>query len=114
MPAELRFAIPMFIASHIHGIGFALACDALKELGFSEFAKPDMHICDVFFEHDLAQRSKNSLNSQLNVMARFYKLVYDINQNSQWERITPYALDKMIWLCCTYNFHSHNDRKTQK
>lgn len=114
VPAELRFAIPMYIASHIHGIGFALACDALKEMGFCEFAKPDVHICNVFFELGIAQQSNSTLNNQLLVLESFYKLVGDINQNSQGKKITPYALDKMIWLCCTGNFHKDNDGKVSR
>lgn len=55
VPAELRFAIPMFIASHIHSTGFTLACDEVKKLGFCEFIKPDVHICDVFFKLGQAQ-----------------------------------------------------------
>lgn len=111
---ELRFAVPMFIASNIHGIGFALACDALKDMGFCEFAKPDVHICNVFFELGLAQRSNNTLNNQLHVLESFYKLVEIINQNSPDKKITPYALDKMIWLCCTGNFYKDNGGKISK
>ena len=34
----------MLISHVVSGIGFALACDFLKELGFVNFAKPDVHV----------------------------------------------------------------------
>src|SRR5205823_9168317 len=36
-----RLALPTLLAEKIHGIGFALACDFVKELGYVEYGKPD-------------------------------------------------------------------------
>jgi len=35
-------ALPMLLAREIHGFGFALACDFLKELGYRNYPKPDV------------------------------------------------------------------------
>jgi thermostable 8-oxoguanine DNA glycosylase len=38
----------MLISREVKGIGFPLACDFLKEMGFTGFAKPDVHIKTIF------------------------------------------------------------------
>ena len=48
-----RPALPMILSNEIQGIGFALACDFLKELGYTSFPKPDVHIKDIFTQLDL-------------------------------------------------------------
>jgi len=37
------------LAQEIDGFGFALACDRLKELGYENFSKPDVHVKDIFY-----------------------------------------------------------------
>ncbi len=37
-------ALPMVLAAEIDGIGYPLACDFLKELGFVSYGKPDVHV----------------------------------------------------------------------
>ena len=44
-----RPALPLLVAQEIEGIGFALACDYLKELGYENFSKPDVHVKDIFW-----------------------------------------------------------------
>lgn len=45
---RLRAALPMLLDKEIAGVGFALACDFLKELGYHNFAKPDVQLRDIF------------------------------------------------------------------
>lgn len=45
---ELRLALPLYIAKEIDGIGFALACDFLKEIGEVGYPKPDVQLRRVF------------------------------------------------------------------
>ena len=41
-------ALPLIIAEEVVGLGYPLSCDFLKELGFIEYGKPDVHICKIF------------------------------------------------------------------
>lgn len=41
-------ALPLMISIEITGIGFPLACDFLKEIGYKEYCKPDVHLKDIF------------------------------------------------------------------
>lgn len=103
---DFLFAGPLIIQRYIIGIGFALACDALKELGFTQYVKPDTHINDVFIELNLAKASKDNLSKQLNVFDAAIALVQKINSSLPLEEhITAYELDKIIWLCCSGKFY---------
>jgi hypothetical protein len=44
-----RPALPLLLAQEVEGIGFALACDFLKELGHENFSKPDVHVKEIFW-----------------------------------------------------------------
>lgn len=81
-----------FVASNIRNMGFALACDAIKELGYDCYPKPDQHIKDVCSEIGLC--SKNNY--------KVFKTIRDIAESCGE---TPYKVDKMIWLICTGEFY---------
>jgi len=40
-------ALPMILEREIYGLGFALSCDFLKECGYTEYGKPDVHVKDI-------------------------------------------------------------------
>lgn len=84
----LTAGLPMMIAQEIHGLGFPLACDFLKELGWSQFAKPDVHIKTVLSSLRLSDDSDYQA---------FKTIVRLASLNGQ----TPYDLDKVIWLSCS-------------
>lgn len=92
-----RMALPLFISEKITGIGFALACDLLKELGFTTYPKPDVHLIEVFSELGLAEKNPISTFEAIVRMSDECKEV-DINA-------TPYKVDKVIWLICSGRYY---------
>jgi hypothetical protein len=80
-----RPALPPLLEKEIFGLGFALACDFLKELGFTNYSKPDVHLLDIFSALDIARRS------QLAVFRAIALMAAEVNE-------TPYAVDKAFWL----------------
>ncbi|MBF6615088.1 MAG: hypothetical protein IVW55_18465, partial [Chloroflexi bacterium] len=48
MDEDGRIAVATNMARQIDGIGFALACDLLRGVGFANFSKPDVHIKEIF------------------------------------------------------------------
>lgn len=109
--SKFLFAGPISIKRKITGIGFALACDALKELGFTQYIKPDTHINDVFIKLNLAKESHSSLDTQLNVFDAAIQLVQAYNSKQEkGNQITAYELDKLIWLCCAGYFYKEKIR----
>lgn len=84
--------IPLEISGEIRGIGFALACDFLKETGYPEYIKPDVHIIDICEALEISDRN------QINV----FRTLIDIANRCG---VTPYKLDKILWLICSGNFY---------
>src|SRR5205823_1404146 len=81
-----RVQIANEIARQIDGIGFALACDFLKEIGFTNFSKPDVHIKEIFSQLGLS-RSKDDVE--------VFKAVGRIARNVG---VTTYEVDQLFWL----------------
>ncbi len=58
----------MLLGREINGFGFALSCDFLKELGYEDFPKPDVHLRDIFtfgnlyFTYKVRPSCLNALN----------------------------------------------------
>lgn len=88
-------ALPLMLEREIHGMGLALACDWLKEIGYLDYPKPDLHMIDVFCQAGLADRDPwNSFKAAINA--------------AEEANVTPYSLDKVIWLICTGNFYRYH------
>jgi hypothetical protein len=71
----------------IYGLGFPLACDFLKELGYRNFAKPDVHIRDIFTALALCPPKANNY--------QIFKAIVRVAHNCSR---TPYDIDKLFWL----------------
>ena len=99
---ELNDAIEAItgIQKRIHGLGFALTCDWLKECGCTWLAKPDIHI------NKIVSRIKEKDSVPDKEVVRF---IFDwaklVREEGVDEDATTYKLDKMLWLVCTENFY---------
>lgn len=93
-----RMALPLLISQKIRGIGFALACDLLKELGFINYPKPDVHLMDVFSELGLSEKTQISTFEAIVRMS-------DINKPLD-STASPYKVDKVFWLICSGKFYA--------
>lgn len=91
-----EYELPMILSNKIYGIGFALCCDFLKELGYSGYAKPDVHIKDIFTALDLCSSDDDYIVFQ--AVVKMAKVVND----------TPYNVDKIFWLISSGNLYKHN------
>ena len=96
--AYSRMALPLLIQSRIRGIGFALACDLLKELGYTSYPKPDVHMIDVFHALGFCEDDPMSAFEAIGRMADDYKSVD--------REVTPYRVDKVFWLICSGNYYN--------
>lgn len=92
-----RLALPLLISKRISGMGFALACDTLKELGYLDYPKPDVHLIEVFSQLGLSDVDPISVFEGIVEMAEVCK---EIDSES-----SPYKLDKIIWLICSGKFY---------
>lgn len=87
------------ISKRIHGLGFALTCDWLKECGCTWLAKPDTHVNDVV----KALRNTRVVTDE-EVLDEVYSWANEIKLSGIDLDITTYKLDRIIWLLCTENF----------
>lgn len=92
-----RMALPLLISTKIRGMGFALACDFLKELGYTSYPKPDVHLIQVFVGAGL------SSNESISVFEAIVRMADDCKEIDP--EVTPYKIDKVIWLICSGRFY---------
>ena len=98
-----RPALPMLLSYEIHGFGFALACDFLKELGFESFSKPDVHLRKI-----LPALKLSLSEDDLDVFKAIGRIARNVG-------VTPYTVDKLFWLCGSGDFYREGiDVGTQK
>lgn len=86
-------ALPLLLEKEIYGLGFALGCDFLKEIGYSQYPKPDVHLIGIF--HALGLCEKN----QLSCYKAIIRMARAVNK-------TPFRVDKVFWLIGSGNFNS--------
>ena len=95
-----RMSLPLLISSKISGIGFSLACDFLKELGYLNYPKPDVHIVDIFTSLGL---SDDNIINVFEAVIRMYEDCKEIDST-----VTPYKIDKILWIICSGRFYLDN------
>jgi len=88
-----RYSLPLLLGEEIHGLQFALACDFLKENGYPEFAKPDVHLKDIFLGTGLSE-SNNDFGIFIDII-RFADRIDEL----------PYRVDKLFWLVGSGRFY---------
>lgn len=93
--ARKRFDLAHAIAAEVHGYGPALACDFVKELGFLNWSKPDVHLKKIFVGLGLAASEDN------------WTVFRAINRLARNVGVSPYHADKVFWLISSGRFY-HN------
>jgi hypothetical protein len=89
-----RASLPMLLSNEVKGFGFALSCDFLKELGYVNFPKPDVHMRDIFTALELCPPRVDDYH--------LFKAIIRVAKNAS---ATPYATDKVFWLIGTGKFY---------
>lgn len=76
------------LQNKIYGLGFALACNFLKDLGYQDYSKPDVHIKSLFSAFNLCE---NDDYSAFNAVSKMSSLVND----------NAFNVDRLFWLLCS-------------
>ncbi len=90
--------LPNQIRKNVFGFGKALACDFLKELGYSDYGKPDVHIKDIFTGIDFCNEEAN----QDTLLATINRIALNVG-------ISSYNVDKTFWLIGSGYFYLHKN-----
>lgn len=91
-----REAFALFLSTKIDNMGFAIACNFLKELGYQEYPKPDVHIIDICYDLGLISNKK-----PIDAYEATVKVAREAG-------VSPYHLDKLWWLIWSGNFYRYN------
>ena len=91
-----KAALPMLLSKEIKGFGFALACDFLKELGYREYPKPDIHLVTIFYELGLSESKEP------------YDVYKSIIEMAEAVGKDAYTVDKIFWLISSGKFYLVN------
>lgn len=89
-------ALPLIVAAEIEGMGYALACDFLKELGYTNYGKPDVHVKEILAGLGLCLPN-----------ATPYQVQKAISQVAKAEKVSSYNVDKVLWLIGSGKFYKH-------
>jgi hypothetical protein len=91
-----KLALPLLLEKELFGFGFALACDFLKDNGYPEFVKPDVHVNAIARGVGITQATSD------------YGVFKDIINYCKHHNLIPYEFDKLLWLIGSGNFHLNN------
>jgi hypothetical protein len=91
-----RASLPMLLDREIEGLGFALSCDFLKEMGYVNFPKPDVHLRDIFTALNLCRGKADD-----------YQLFKAVLRVAGHAGVSAYNADKAFWLIGSGNFYGH-------
>ncbi|MGP1505523.1 MAG: hypothetical protein ACTTIR_07875 [Eggerthia catenaformis] len=99
-----REAFALFLSKKIYNMGFAIACNILKELGYLEYIKLDVHMIDIcrkLFTNNFENIKINSEEEKILTFEIMTEIANDAN-------VSPYNLDKVWWLICSGNFYRYD------
>ena len=94
--------LPILLEREIYGMGFPLACDWLKEMGYGNYAKPDTHTIDILHGTNVA-RSRGTYDV-FKAMVRMAKVNDEL----------PSVVDRVLWLIGSGKYVGENQRITRQ
>lgn len=89
--------LPQQLEREIHGLGYALAVDFLKEIGYCNYGKPDVHIKDILKGVGLCTDKPKDIEVQ--------KILRKIAKANE---VSAYNVDKILWLVGSGSFYAHD------
>lgn len=95
--SETKAALPMVLGRLIKGIGFALACNFLKNIGYEDYPKPDVHLIIIFEKLKLSKSNKP------------YDVFKAIVEMADVVGESPYTVDATFWLISSGNFYMNKE-----
>ena len=95
-------ALPILFDQKIYGMGFALGCDWLKELGYSDYGKPDTHTIDILCGTGIAKSRDN------------YEVLKTIVKMARINDEMPAVVDRLLWFIGSGKYVDENVKITRQ
>lgn len=78
--------LPLIISQEVFSLGFALACDFIKEIGYTQYGKPDVHVKRILLGIGQIPREDN------------YLVLKKLSQIAEEAGETAFGVDKLFYL----------------
>jgi hypothetical protein len=95
-------ALPILLDQEVFGMGFPIACDWLKEIGYFNYCKPDTHTIDILFGAGVASNQDN--------YTVFITMVRMAKVNDE----PPAVIDRLLWLIGSGKYVEKNEKITRQ
>jgi hypothetical protein len=95
-------ALPILLDQEIYGMGFPLGCDWLKEMGYTNYAKPDTHTVDILYETGVAPSHDNYV--VFKTMVRMARVNDEL----------PAVVDRLLWYIGSGRYVGENEKITRQ
>ena len=95
-------ALPILLDQEIYGFAFALACDWLKECGYHNYGKPDVHTGDILFKTGVAQSRDN------------YEVLKTMIKIARVNNEVPAVVDRLLWFIGSGKYVDENVKITRQ
>ena len=95
-------ALSILLDQEVYGMGFPIANDWLKEIGYSNYCKPDTHTIAILHETGVASSQDNY--SVFQAMVRMARV------NNE----PPSVIDRLLWLIGSGKFVEENEKITRQ
>lgn len=87
---DSMWALIKELDDQVMGIGPALACDFLKEVGVKQCGKPDLHVKRILSELGIISQKKDDRET-----------FNALNEIASATGVAPVILDKLLWMACS-------------
>jgi hypothetical protein len=95
-------ALPILLDQEVYGMGFPIACDWLKEIGYSNYCKPDTHTIDILFESGVTPNQDN------------YTVFQAMVRMGRVNNEPPAVIDRLLWLIGSGKYVEKNEKITRQ
>lgn len=87
-PPIVRWSVVCLLANRIPWVGTAIACDFLKGVGLTAYAKPDVHVKRALYRHCLTSVEK----------ADDFTCFVEVDKLAQASGLEPAYIDRILWV----------------
>jgi len=94
--------LPILLDQEIYGMGFPLGCDWLKEMGYTNYAKPDTHTIDILYGTGIAPSQDNYMVYK--TMVRMARVNDEV----------PAVIDRLLWFIGSGKYVDEHDKITRQ
>lgn len=112
--------VPIRISNEIEGFGFNSACDALTNLGYPEYVRPNWHLVEICTQLRIIKGNESVADNNISPFKKNNKFQLKVSKLEDYEafdairriaadnNVSPFMLDKVFQLVCSGNFFKDN------